>query len=312
MADTKIYIDNANKIISYGNSNEYGIGESLLSFVEMDLDNVNSNHPYLQQFQTNKKTLTKLQAQYGRLVMRCLSDPYALFDGSNAQYPFIKAQDIKMDMLLAEKSDVVIGKKHSCIEENLYFESFWSNASPQSQPTTTNNLPDGIATLDNLEFNPAGVNVTLQYCIIKKGETYSLLESYIVSDLAAVCYLEFMRMAQLGLNVRKCQNCNRFFIPKWDYEIKYCDRIPEGEKHTCQYIGSHKLYQKKIADSPILSEYNKIYRRLHSRKRYKMITPEEFKAWTEQGKKIRDKAVADNWTVEQFIKEIEPTIPDKK
>jgi len=100
-------------------------------------------------------------------------------------------------------------------------------------------------------------------------------------------------------------NCKGFFIPKGEYDVKYCDRIPKGETRTCQQVGAIKAFKSKVADNPILTEYNKIYRRFHSRKRNGTITPEQFKIWTKESAKVRDKAVRDSLTLDQFIAEID-------
>ncbi|MDR2559905.1 MAG: DUF6076 domain-containing protein [Oscillospiraceae bacterium] len=132
-----------------------------------------------------------------------------------------------------------------------------------------------------------------------------LLEVFRVTSTATVCHVEFMKMIQHGLNVRMCHNCNHFFLSKGGYDTKYCDRKPQDETRTCQQIGAVKSFQAKVADSPILAEYTKIYRRFHARKRNKKITPEQFTAWTKQAATIRDKAIQENLSVDKFITEID-------
>jgi hypothetical protein len=133
----------------------------------------------------------------------------------------------------------------------------------------------------------------------------SLLEVFSVSSIAVMCYIEFMKMIEHGLNVRMCYNCNRYFISKKGYDTKYCDRKPQNETRTCQQIGAVKSFQAKVADSPLLAEYTKIYRRFHARKRHSKITPEQFTAWTKQAVTIRDKAIQDNLTVKELITQID-------
>lgn len=160
------------------------------------------------------------------------------------------------------------------------------------------------------------VNFNMHHETAKEAKSdYRLFEVYDVPDLAALCYIEFMKMIELGLNVRRCQNCQLLFIPKWDYEVKYCDRIPPGETRNCQYIGSHKLFQQRVKDDPLLREYNKIYRRFHSQKRYGILSDDEFKGWTELAKELRKEAkkkgkeidgrrVYKEKVIETFVKEL--------
>ena len=288
MSAIEMQISNEKRTITLKDTTS-NIGESLLSFIEMDLDHADGNHPYVKLFQTNKKTLVALQAQYDGLVRQNLS---------------LRKRQSPVPLERAEGDFTPKKMLYTPPSQSLYLGDLRDE--PPEKTRGLRGVPDGVVTLASLKFNATGVNVSLEYRPRKIGKDYSLLEVYTVSDLATVCYLEFMRMAQLELYVRKCQNCGRYFIPEGEYDTKYCSNpAPGNTQRTCRQIGATNLFKEKVAESPVLSEYNKIYRRFHSRKRNGIITPDQFKAWTSQAKEIRDKAVADGWTVEQLKAEVD-------
>jgi len=151
--------------------------------------------------------------------------------------------------------------------------------------------------------------VPMQYQAVKEAkDSYRLYETYIVTDLLELCYVEFIKMVQLGMNVRECQNCHSYFVPKREGDVKYCRRKPDGGNRTCQQIGARAEFQAKDTENPLRLQYLKIYNRYYGRYRSGSddikITPEHFAEWKEQAKEIRDKALAEDWTVEQLRTEL--------
>ncbi|MCL2843522.1 MAG: DUF6076 domain-containing protein [Oscillospiraceae bacterium] len=287
MSAIEMQIDNENRKITLAGKTD-DIGAALLSFVEMDIDNIDDDHPYIKSFSTAREALIEIQNQYKNLVQKILL---------SMKKPIYAPRDKNIDREAAIAEDMRMQPS-----VKLYLR----NRPDQKQTGWVGAMPDEVVTLGLRDFDASGVKISLEYRPKKIGEQFSLVEVYTVSDLATICYLEFMRMAQLGILVRKCKNCARYFILKGEYDTKYCDLPPLGNaKRTCRQIGATNLFKEKVAESPVLSEYNKIYRRFHSRKRNGIITPDQFKTWTTQAKEIRDKAVADNWTVEQLKAEID-------
>lgn len=257
----KISIDNETRQIYFEND-VYEIGVSLLSFIHLDFDEDNSEHPYIHFFQTNKKTLDELQAQYGETILI-----YLYLDPLKSE---LYSNEKKFNLLRTIQSPIMrFGRKYA-----------------------------------DFELPKKNVMVEFQSVEVSKGN-WHLLEIYDAPDLSIVCYIEFIKLVQFDLNVRKCQNCRQYFIPKGDYDTRYCDRIPDGKKRTCQQMGAVKLYQEKVSKTPILNEYRKIYRRFHARQRNGTITPEQFKVWATKATSIRDTAMRDGVTVEQFIEKID-------
>ena len=269
MIKTEIYIDSTNKTIRFEDSNQYEIGLALLSFIELDLNTKSSEHPYLKYYNTDKeKTLAELQAWCREAVIDCL---YAKYYQKN---------------LKAAEKPTRIGKG--------------------SMKTGRDEILPPVRHLYYSEFVNLDKSITMRYKVEEiSDEKNILLEVYSAPDLSTVCFIEFMKMVQFGINIRLCHNCRRFFISKGEYDTKYCDRTPEGEERTCAQIGAVNAFKTKLKENPLLAEYTKIYRRFHARKRNGIITSEQFNVWKGCAAKIRDTAISENMTVEEFIKEID-------
>lgn len=140
--------------------------------------------------------------------------------------------------------------------------------------------------------------------LFKVSEKMTLNEVFIASDITSLLYVEFMKMIQYSVFVRKCENCGKYFILKGNYDAKYCDRIPDGENKSCQEIGAVKKFKSKILDNPIYGEYEKVYKRFHARKRKGLVTSEQFGEWSKSSAILRDKAIKGEISFEEYKEEL--------
>jgi hypothetical protein len=118
-----------------------------------------------------------------------------------------------------------------------------------------------------------------------------LNEAYLLSNLHDYLQFELIKVILFDLPLLKCQNCGRVFIPRGRPDVKYCDKVAEGETLPCDAIGALRVYQHKVAMNPIFSAFNKAYKRMNSRVKYKTITQQEFYEWSEKARAMRDKCV---------------------
>lgn len=121
-----------------------------------------------------------------------------------------------------------------------------------------------------------------------KSEETKISQIYETYKLGDIAFLEFFKMLENNFKIKKCKNCNKYFILKGDYATDYCDRIPRGEKFTCKKIAAINARKGKINKNPILKEYEKAYKRNHARLSSKKITSDEFYNWTNEASKQRD------------------------
>lgn len=67
------------------------------------------------------------------------------------------------------------------------------------------------------------------------------------------------------MSLRKCKNCNRYFIARYSSLAEYCSRKVEGTNATCQEYASKKTYKKKQAENPLYQVFTTYYNRIYGR-----------------------------------------------
>jgi len=134
-----------------------------------------------------------------------------------------------------------------------------------------------------------------------RTNTLEIAELYEVNTLEGLFRFEFIKMIEHDIFIKKCKNCERFFIPRRRVDADYCDRIYHDTNRKCSEIGAMLRYEKKVAENPILEAHKKAYRRFHSRTRSKKMTQTEFLKWSEEASRKRDKCLAGDLPFEDFI-----------
>lgn len=118
-----------------------------------------------------------------------------------------------------------------------------------------------------------------------KNLELSMTESYIAYDVQSVALLELFKMIQHNLFVKRCAYCGRYFVLRYSYENKYCDRIPEGEKSNCQVLGAMRDYQQEIKSNPAKLYYKRAYKKINDYKNRGIVSEEVYKQWIPVAKK---------------------------
>ena len=112
--------------------------------------------------------------------------------------------------------------------------------------------------------------------------------------------LEFLKMIENNVRIKKCKNCGDYFILKGNYKTNYCYDIKNGETKTCQQIASQKNYDKKVKNNPEIALYNKYYKKLFARKKVGTLKEKDFKMWKYKACVMRDKCTNGEITVDEF------------
>ncbi len=128
----------------------------------------------------------------------------------------------------------------------------------------------------------------------------SVASSYRCGSLDEMLYMEFEKMLELDIRIRKCKNCGRYFIFKGNYQTEYCDRVPEGASQSCQSIGATAKYAQKIKDNPALAIFNRAYKRFHARVKVGTVKPDAFKKWKYEAVVMRDMCLRGELAAEEF------------
>jgi len=136
------------------------------------------------------------------------------------------------------------------------------------------------------------------YGMTKDREIALLFE---IDSVKSLLRFEFIKMIEHDIFIKKCKNCEQFFIPRRRIDTEYCDRIWGKGSRKCSEIGATLRYEKKIASSPILDAHKKAYRRFNSRTRTGNMTNEAFFAWTKEAATKRDECLAGELSFDEFV-----------
>ena len=146
---------------------------------------------------------------------------------------------------------------------------------------------------DLLEFYLSGAELVLP----EQFHTEVLLTETL-DDLAAFL---LARYARENLRYRKCKFCGRYFGVVRNYKSEYCDRLIDGSTKTCKDSGALRLYEKRKLENPAVKEYKRSYKAHNARIRYGLMTREEFQAWSKEARQNRDRCVAGELSLEEFV-----------
>ena len=118
----------------------------------------------------------------------------------------------------------------------------------------------------------------------------------------ALLRFELMKMVSLGVPIRKCVNCGRYFILDGRSDIEYCSRpLADQPGKTCQDVGALNKYMDKVHADPIRKEFHRAYKRNHSRVRVGAMTQTEFLDWSDEAREKRDQCIAGVIDNDEFL-----------
>ena len=144
----------------------------------------------------------------------------------------------------------------------------------------------------------------LQLADSVKGAQFKIEKGYMLNNLRDALIFTFMNMVMNDVKVTRCKCCNKFFAPGGRSDTKYCARIAPNSTKTCFEIGAINIYHKKVKENPIMGVFQKEYKKMNARVRIKKITQEKFYQWSEDARKLRDKAIDGKMDVDVFINQL--------
>lgn len=131
-----------------------------------------------------------------------------------------------------------------------------------------------------------------------KQHTYYFLEIFKLTDLDTFMKYDILKIIERRININKCSNCGKYFIPKNKSNEKYCDNIFKDNK-TCKAIS----YNVKLEKDEIENLYRKAYKtqnaKKHRNSHIKNIN-DTFKKWSTEAKMQKDLCKNNIITIEEF------------
>lgn len=147
-------------------------------------------------------------------------------------------------------------------------------------------MNDLFRTLGTLDIVDNGIptnminsfNYVIEYA--KAVNTTKIYEEYEINNLQELLYLEIIDMVQSETLIKKCENCNKYFVRN-DKKKKYCDRIDESGM-ICSKVAKKKRQEQKYKNDPALKLYHTAYKTHHARRKKGNLTQQEFLLWQEK------------------------------
>lgn len=100
----------------------------------------------------------------------------------------------------------------------------------------------------------------LQLKNIYKNYTAYIDEQIEASSIDNTCYISFMNMMKTDTCVKKCKNCDKYFIPQNRSDTLYCDNLaPQDTTKTCKEYGARKAYHINLNNNTSMKLYRNIY-----------------------------------------------------
>ena len=79
-----------------------------------------------------------------------------------------------------------------------------------------------------------------------------------LSNIAFIVLEQFVKNSNLP--IKKCQHCDRYFIPSIRQDEIYCD-LPNEDGKSCREKGAKQTYKQNLEKIPALLEYRKAYQK---------------------------------------------------
>ncbi len=107
-------------------------------------------------------------------------------------------------------------------------------------------------------------DLRVQFDFKKVNGIQTIIMKFIVNGLVELLYLDYIKIIENDVSLRKCANCDRFFVPENRSDEVYCSRIIENSKKTCKEIGPIVTYNKYLSQTPYLEARQKFYQSMHA------------------------------------------------
>ena len=285
MLDTnsnKFYFDESNKkkIIVYQiykkyqdtysshiKKDEFNIGEQLCDFLNTDFENPNSF-----------KTLIK---KYGINFFLNLTDiKYSDFPVPAEEYE--KSLDTLINnhkyVFSLFRQDLMLDIEYIFNMNNL--EEI-KDLTPLQRFQVMTNSDVSSKSLEKIDNDKVRINLSAFEILrdysnypMRQDETQRIVSkaninsSYFIecTDIIQALLIELLEIAKLNIEIKKCKNCGKFFVPDNRSDEIYCSNIYENGK-TCKEIGHFKVQQKLIQENDDLRIYRNVYQKLLLRTR---------------------------------------------
>ena len=289
---------------SHITKSEFNIGEQLCDFLNTDFENPNSF-----------KSLIK---KYGINFFLNLTDiKYSDFPVSTEEY------ENSLDILINDhkyvfslfRQDLMLDIEYIFNMNNL--EEI-KDLTPLQRFQVMTNSDVSSKSLEKIDNDKVRINLSAFEILrdysnypMRQDETQRIVSkanvssSYFIecTDIIQALLIELLEIAKLNIEIKKCRNCGKFFVPNNRSDEIYCSNIYENGK-TCKEIGHFKVQQKLIQENDDLRIYRNVYQKLLLRTRRNPSNTKyarEFEFFKDDNNKWRENISKGKCTEKEYV-----------
>lgn len=141
------------------------------------------------------------------------------------------------------------------------------------------------------------------------NQNISPMYEYNCNSLEQLLQVSFFTSLTLGLNIKKCDNCNKFFIAHQRSDEKYCNRLsPQNSGKSCKQYAIFKNWKNNIETDYDLKIYRRIYmaKQMQTRRNPNDLKlKKEFDIWKKEAQAMRNQYVHGRIAKREFQKWLE-------
>lgn len=291
------------------------IGSILIDFLNIDLDSDNDMVNFIAKYcfvdlltEFAKKNKINIGQYYKKdkflITQQSLSDLFLTLQ-SEYEDDFTFYQDTFIN-LITDEQDNINPTKFDAVEAEFRaeFPELFEDESANFDLITLSYRINDL----RLDFTMDDFYYTHKELNLSKNIPYS----FMTDDYLNILFISFKKLLSLDNNIKikKCANCNKYFIPKTMHDTKYCDEIFKDNK-TCKEIGRELAYKESLAKEPLLKAYRSRYQTL-SKQASEREKHEMYEYFKKEGPVMRKKFINTEITAEEFQNWIDSTKVRKK
>lgn len=110
----------------------------------------------------------------------------------------------------------------------------------------------------------------------------------------------FFQYLKENILLKRCENCQKYFVATGRSNVKYCDREIDDTGKTCRQIIPAMTFRKKHKATPAEKVFNRAYKTFYSRMSAGKLSKELFKEWSKDARQKRDECISGKITIEDF------------
>lgn len=136
-------------------------------------------------------------------------------------------------------------------------------------------------------------------------EKVSTIYEYNCKNLDQFLQISFFTCITKNFNIKKCENCGKYFIAYQRSDEKYCNRIsPQNIHKTCKQFANFENWKNNINSNEELKIYRRIYmaKQMQTRRNPENIDlKNNFELWKKEAQNKRNEYIHGNLSKKDFL-----------